>query len=149
MSRILHRSQFATPPIAVSGKGMYLVGADGRQIIDGSGGAAVACLGHGDARVNEAIKAQLDQVAYVHTALFTNQAAEDLADMILDDFHHASATEALERLRRRMPPAALSYIEGISEFLPDLVRKRKQVILRAPDPAKRLQRHPRFIVVSL
>ncbi len=84
MSRILHRSQFATPPIAVSGKGMYLVGADGRQIIDGSGGAAVACLGHGDARVNEAIKAQLDQVAYVHTALFTNQAAEDLADMILD-----------------------------------------------------------------
>ncbi len=84
MSRILHRSQFATPPIAVSGKGMYLVGADGRQIIDGSGGAAVACLGHGDARVNEAIKAQLDRVAYVHTALFTNQAAEDLADIILD-----------------------------------------------------------------
>ena len=84
MSRILHRSQFATPPIAVSGKGMYLVGADGRHIIDGSGGAAVACLGHGDARVNEAIKAQLDRVAYVHTALFTNQAAEDLADIILD-----------------------------------------------------------------
>ena len=84
MSRILHRSQHATPPIAVSGKGMYLVGADGRQIIDGSGGAAVACLGHGDARVVAAITAQLDKVAYVHTALFTNQAAEDLADFVLD-----------------------------------------------------------------
>ena len=56
MSRILHRSQHATPPIAVSGKGMYLIGADGRQIIDGSGGAAVACLGHGDARVNAAAR---------------------------------------------------------------------------------------------
>jgi adenosylmethionine-8-amino-7-oxononanoate aminotransferase len=85
MSRILHRSLHSDPPVAVSGKGMYLRAADGREIIDGSGGAAVACLGHGNARVNAAIAEQLSRVAYVHTALFTNQAAEELADMVLGD----------------------------------------------------------------
>ena len=84
MSRILHRTLFADPPIAVSGRGMYLTAADGREIIDGSGGAAVACLGHGDARINAAIAAQLAKVAYVHTAIFSNAAAEELADIILE-----------------------------------------------------------------
>ena len=83
MSRVLHRSLAADPPLAVRGEGIFLLAADGRKIIDGSGGAAVACLGHGDARVNAAIAAQLARVAYVHTALFSNAAAEELADMLL------------------------------------------------------------------
>ena len=83
MSRLLHRTLFADPPIAVGGKGMYLHAADGRQIIDGSGGAAVACLGHGNARVNAGIAEQLSKVAYVHTALFSNQAAEELAEALV------------------------------------------------------------------
>jgi adenosylmethionine-8-amino-7-oxononanoate aminotransferase len=84
MSRLLHRSFAGRPPVAVSGRGMWIVTEDGQEIIDGSGGAAVACLGHAEARVNAAIAAQLDQVAYVHTGLFTNRAAEELAEMILD-----------------------------------------------------------------
>jgi adenosylmethionine-8-amino-7-oxononanoate aminotransferase len=93
MSRFLHRTLFSDPVTAVRGEGIYLYTADGRQIIDASGGAAVACLGHGNARVNAAIKAQLDKVAYVHTTLFTNPAAEELADIILEgepgDLTHA------------------------------------------------------------
>ena len=85
MSRLLARTLFADPMLATGGDGIYLHCADGRRIIDGSGGAAVACLGHGNARVKAAIAAQLDRVAYVHTALFTNQAAEDLADLLLED----------------------------------------------------------------
>lgn len=85
MSRILHRTLFSDPPIASGGHGIYLRDADGREIIDGSGGAAVACLGHGNARINAAIAEQLAKVAYVHTAIFTNQAAEDLADIVLGD----------------------------------------------------------------
>jgi adenosylmethionine-8-amino-7-oxononanoate aminotransferase len=85
MSRILHRSLAADPPLALRGEGIHLYGEDGRAIIDGSGGAAVACLGHGDARVNAAIAAQLARVAYVHTALFSNAAAEELADVLLAD----------------------------------------------------------------
>ena len=84
MSRFLHRTLFTDPVMAVRGEGIYLYTADGKKIIDGSGGAAVACLGHGNARVNAAIAEQLSKVAYVHTALFTNPVAEELAEIILD-----------------------------------------------------------------
>ena len=50
MSRVLHRTG-AIPPVAVRGEGIWLHTADGRAIIDASGGAAVAALGHGNRRV--------------------------------------------------------------------------------------------------
>jgi adenosylmethionine-8-amino-7-oxononanoate aminotransferase len=84
MSRILHRSG-AIPPVAVSGEGIHIVTADGRRIIDASGGAAVAALGHGNRRVAEAIGRQAAALAYVHTGTFSNQPAEDLAEIILAD----------------------------------------------------------------
>ncbi|MEA2739052.1 MAG: hypothetical protein QOH05_2359, partial [Acetobacteraceae bacterium] len=84
MSRVLHRSG-AIPPIAASGEGIYLTTEDGRRIIDGSGGAAVACLGHGNRRVAKAIGRQAAAMAYAHTGTFSNQPAEDLADIILSD----------------------------------------------------------------
>ena len=82
MTRVLHRSG-AIPPIAVSGEGIYLHTADGSAIIDGSGGAAVACLGHGNRRIAEAIGRQAAAMAYAHTGTFSNQPAEDLAEIIL------------------------------------------------------------------
>jgi adenosylmethionine-8-amino-7-oxononanoate aminotransferase len=83
MSHLVHRSLRQDPPIAVRGEGIYLYDRDGHAIIDGSGGAAVACLGHGNARVIEAIKAQLDQLTYAHTALFSCESAERLADIMV------------------------------------------------------------------
>ena len=83
MSHLVHRSLRQDPPIAVRGEGIYLYDRDGRAIIDGSGGAAVACLGHGEPRVIEAIKAQLDQLTYAHTALFSCGSAERLADIMV------------------------------------------------------------------
>jgi adenosylmethionine-8-amino-7-oxononanoate aminotransferase len=84
MSRVLHRTG-AIPPIAVHGDGIYLQTGDGRRIIDASGGAAVACLGHGNRRVAEAIGRQAAAMAYAHTGAFSNQPAEDLADILLHD----------------------------------------------------------------
>ena len=84
MSHVLHRSG-AIPPIAVSGDGIYLHTADGQAIIDASGGAAVACLGHGNRRIAEAIGRQAARMAYAHTGTFSNQPAEDLADILLKD----------------------------------------------------------------
>src|SRR6476619_3613906 len=83
MSRVLHRTLFADPMLATRGEGIFLHTADGRKIIDGSGGAAVACLGHGHPRINAAIVEQLSKVAYVHTVLFTNQVAEELAETLV------------------------------------------------------------------
>ena len=82
MTRILHRSG-AVPPIAIRGESIYLHTADGQAIIDASGGAAVACLGHGNRRIAEAIGKQAASMAYAHTGTFSNQPAEDLADIVL------------------------------------------------------------------
>jgi adenosylmethionine-8-amino-7-oxononanoate aminotransferase len=84
MTRVLHRSG-NIPPIAARGEGIYLYTEDGHAVIDASGGAAVACLGHGNARVAEAIGRQAATMAYSHTGTFSNQPAEDLADIILHD----------------------------------------------------------------
>lgn len=82
MSHVLHRSG-AIPHIAVRGEGIYLHTADGHAVIDASGGAAVACLGHGNRRVAEAIGRQAATMAYSHTGTFSNQPAEDLAEILL------------------------------------------------------------------
>jgi adenosylmethionine-8-amino-7-oxononanoate aminotransferase len=82
-SRVLHRSG-AVPPVAIGGEGITLHLADGTKIIDGSGGAAVACLGHGNRRIAEAIGRQAAAMAYAHTGTFSSRPAEDLAHIVLD-----------------------------------------------------------------
>ena len=82
-SRVLHRSG-GQPPVATRGEGIYLHLADGTRIIDASGGAAVACLGHGNRRIAEAIGRQAASMAYAHTGTFSSQPAEDLAHIVLD-----------------------------------------------------------------
>ena len=83
MSRVLHRAG-GVPPVAASGEGIRLRLADGQEVIDGSGGAAVACIGHGNRRVADAIAAQAGRMAYAHTGFFTSAPAEELASMLLD-----------------------------------------------------------------
>ena len=83
MSRVLHRSG-AIPPAAVGGEGIRLRLSDGRAVIDASGGAAVACIGHGNGRVAEAIARQAGAMAYAHTSTFSSEPAERLADLLLD-----------------------------------------------------------------
>lgn len=69
------------PKIAY-GRGSYVYDADGKQYIDGSGGPAVYCIGHGNVEVNEAIKAQLDNIAHGYRYNFTSDALEELSDII-------------------------------------------------------------------
>ena len=83
MTHVFHRSLRATPPVAVAGRGVYLVDAGGRQYLDASGGAAVSCLGHGHPDVVSAMHAQIDRLAYAHTSFFTTEAAEALADRLV------------------------------------------------------------------
>jgi hypothetical protein len=83
MSHIFPRHTRNLPPVAVGGQGCYLTDADGKQYLDASGGAAVSCLGHGDRTVIDAIKAQLDSLAYAHTGFFTSEPAERLADLLV------------------------------------------------------------------
>lgn len=83
MSHVFHRHTKHSYPTAVRGAGVYLFDAEGNKYLDGSGGAAVSCLGHGDADVIAAIKAQADSLAYAHTSFFTSEPAEELATKLV------------------------------------------------------------------
>ncbi|MCG2625430.1 aspartate aminotransferase family protein [Bradyrhizobium sp. WYCCWR 13023] len=82
-SRVLHRSLRETPPKAIGGEGVYLFAEDGRRIIDASGGAAVSCLGHQHPRVIAAMAKQASTLAYAHTAFFSSEPAEALAETLV------------------------------------------------------------------
>ena len=83
MSHIFPRHTKQLPPVAVRGAGCYLYDEQGKQYLDASGGAAVSCLGHGDQTIIDAVKAQLDKLAYAHTGFFTSEPAETLADLLI------------------------------------------------------------------
>ncbi len=82
-SRVLHRSLRETPPRAIGGEGVWLIGENGRRILDASGGAAVSCLGHQHPRVLEAMSRQASKLAYAHTSFFSSEPAEALADNLV------------------------------------------------------------------
>jgi len=84
MSHVFHRSTRAQPPLAVSGEGPYLIDQQGKRYLDGSGGAAVSCLGHNHPAIVDAIKTQVDKLAYAHSGFFTTEPAEQLADFLID-----------------------------------------------------------------
>ncbi len=83
MSRIFQRRIKAKMPTAVAGDGVYLIDSQGKRYIDASGGAAVSCLGHSDARVIEAIQNQAQALAFAHTGFFTSAPAEELAECLI------------------------------------------------------------------
>ena len=83
MTHVMHRQLNRTFPAAVGGTGVWLVDAEGRRYLDASGGAAVSCLGHGHRDVLDAMRAQMDAIAYAHTRFFTTPVAETLADTLV------------------------------------------------------------------
>jgi taurine---2-oxoglutarate transaminase len=70
--------QSAMKPLVIErAKGIYMWDADGKRYMDFNSQLMCTNIGHGDARVNDAIKAQLDKVAYVApTAATTGSRAE-------------------------------------------------------------------------
>jgi len=71
------------PPAAISAQGCYIYDKSGKSYLDGSGGAAVSCLGHGDPDIISAIKSQADQLSFAHTGFFTSEPAEELTELLI------------------------------------------------------------------
>lgn len=112
MSHVFPRHTKASLPTAVAGDGCYLIDADGKRYFDGSGGAAVSCLGHSDADVIKAVQDQVGKLAFAHTGFMTSDPAEELADLLvanapgdIDRVYFVSggseATEAAIKLARQ------------------------------------------------
>ena len=83
-SGVLYRQLRQKPMNIVGARGSYLITDCGLEILDATCGAAVSCLGHGDARVHEAIQEQLQKVSYCYNLFFTNSAMEDLCRLLVD-----------------------------------------------------------------
>ena len=81
-SHILHRQMKTPYPVIAGGQGIYLLDNQGKRYLDGSGGAAVSCLGHNHPKVTRAVKRQMDRIAFAHSAFFTNEPAEQLAEFL-------------------------------------------------------------------
>ncbi|HET9552257.1 MAG TPA: aminotransferase class III-fold pyridoxal phosphate-dependent enzyme [Anaeromyxobacteraceae bacterium] len=78
-SNVFYRKLGRTYPRIVRGEGSWLVDAEGRRYLDGSGGAFVANLGHGVREIGEAMAEQAARVAYVNGTAFTTDPVEALA----------------------------------------------------------------------
>lgn len=76
----------------VSGDGVYLQDADGKRYIDGNASIWTNIHGHAHPRINEAIKAQLDQVAHTSFLGYSHPLAAELATRLADFFPGTSLT---------------------------------------------------------
>ena len=66
------------------GDGVWLTTTDGQRILDAcSGGAMVACLGHGAPEIVAAAAAQAERISYFYNHHFTSEPQERLADRLL------------------------------------------------------------------
>ncbi|GAA3869226.1 aspartate aminotransferase family protein [Celeribacter arenosi] len=83
MSKIFPRNCHAATPTAQRGEGVYLIDAEGKYYLDGSGGAAVSCLGHSDESVIAAVRDQVESLAFAHSGFFTTDPAEALAERLI------------------------------------------------------------------
>ena len=82
MSHVFSRNLTGRVPLAVGGEGCYIIDGDGKRYLDGSGGAAVSCLGHGDRRIADAVATQMEKISFAHTGFFTSEPAEELAALL-------------------------------------------------------------------
>ena len=123
MTRLLHRAIHSRMPVAVGGRGIELFDAGGKAYIDASGGAAVSCLGHAHPAVIAALHEQLDRLAYAHTGFFTSEAAEALADLLIED-----------------APAGISHaylVSGGSEAVEAALKMARQYFVEKGEPQRR------------
>ena len=104
MSRVFPRQIGADLAVAVDGDGVYIVDRQGRRYLDASGTAAVSCLGYSDGEVKRALKEQVDRLSFTHSGFFTSEAAEGLADLLVDSaptgigrvYYTSGGSEAVE-----------------------------------------------------
>ena len=70
---------------------MYLFDSEGKKYLDGCGGAAISCLGHGHPEIIKAVGDQLENMAFAHTVFFTNEPQEKLSEILSDQFGEEGA----------------------------------------------------------
>lgn len=122
MSHVFPRHSKTLPPVGLRGDGVYLIDNNGKRYLDGSGGAAVSCLGHSDRDVIDAIKTQLDSMAFAHTSFLTSEPAEDLAQLLIKH-----APKGLDRVY---------FVSGGSEAVEAALKLARQYFVEVGQPKR-------------
>lgn len=86
MSNVFFRDMHHSYPVAAEAGGMYITDTSGKSYLDMCGGAAVSCLGHQHPNVIKALQDQIGRMAFAHTAFFSNEPQEKLAEMLAGKF---------------------------------------------------------------
>lgn len=123
MSHVFGRNPRVSLPTAVRGDGCYIIDSDGKKYLDASGGAAVSCLGHSDKAVQNAVKQQLDTLAFAHTSFFTSDAAENLASKLVEN-----APGDIDRVY---------FLSGGSEAVEAALKLARQYFVEKGEPSRR------------
>ncbi|MCF4166293.1 aspartate aminotransferase family protein [Zavarzinia compransoris] len=102
----------AERPVVDRAEGIHIWAADGRRWIDGSSGAMVVNIGHGNRAVLEAMKRQMDRATFAYRLHFENEPAEELA----------------RRLCGMMPPGfdRVFFVSGGSEAVESCIKLARQ-----------------------
>jgi adenosylmethionine-8-amino-7-oxononanoate aminotransferase len=122
MTHVLHRQIGHSYPVAVSGHGVFIRDAEGKEYIDASSGAAVSCLGHSHPDVLTAMREQFGLV-YAHTSFFTTQVAEALADDLV-----ARAPQGIGHV---------FFVSGGSEAIEAALKLARQYFVERGEPQRR------------
>lgn len=109
-------------PIAVAGDGPWLIDSKGERYLDACGGAAVSCLGYSCNSVIDAVKNQVDKMAFAHTGFFTSDAAEELGEKLV-----ALAPEGIDRVY---------LLSGGSEAVEASIKLARQYFLEKGEPQR-------------
>ena len=122
MSHVFPRNSMFPPCQVSHGDGVHLYDTNGKAYLN-FGDAAVSCLGHGDPHVTQAVKKQVDQVAFAHTGFFTSEPAERLADKLI-----SLAPGELDRVY---------FVSGGSEAMEAALKLARQYFLEISEPERK------------
>ena len=124
-------------PEVVGGEGVWLLGRDGRRILDGAGGAIVSNIGHGRTEVADAVRDAMAGGAYV-IPIWPTPHRERLHDLLVD----------------RWLPAGMGHVfftSGGSESADSAIRLARAYHLACgrPERWKVIGRHPSYHGLTL
>lgn len=119
-------------PLVGEAHGIYIWDADGRRFIDGSSGAMVANIGHGNERVLDAMRSQMAKATFAYRLHFENEPAERLARLTAS----------------KMPPGLdrVFFVSGGSEAVESAIKLARQyaVATGQPERWKIISRYPSY-----
>jgi hypothetical protein len=81
---VFYRKMARNYPCITRGEGIYLYDEKGKRFIDGSGGAIVVNIGHGQKEIAQKAMEQMAQAGYVHGTQFTTRVMEEYADALVE-----------------------------------------------------------------